>query len=227
MIACCLLPDVDRVFCVAQPEPITFTEFLRSIARLRVHRHRFFLPIPYRLVACAIALAGNAIRQRFGLSRLKSLYALPILESATDLELLGVRCRPISEGMPRSGNGRRRLLLLEARCMLSYLLTPPPTISMCKRYTRAIEQLRNGTLLGLPTFILNWPILLFLLDKNVTPCGWLNEVKWRLNAGLIISEASIEGYYQYLTDGRSHSRLGTLCRLALICTWAGISMLKI
>jgi nucleoside-diphosphate-sugar epimerase len=198
------------VYCLAAPEPVMFAQFLAEVAKSRLRCSRIFVPIP----VIAINALGELLRSKLGLERLRSLFDLPVMDTVADLKQLGLVLRPLCAGMHPSGNNRRRYLLREGLAMLNYVLEVRPGSSVLRRYVRAVENLRSGVALGLPTFFLVHPIFLSLLEQS----SWSDksigaEFLWRLDAATILAEATQIGASRYLGLG---SQQGLLKSLVLI-----------
>ena len=211
-----------RVVCVADPHPITFTRFLSLIASQRLRVRRLFLPVPKWLVRAAALLVGNRIAAKLGLGRLASLFALPAMNTADDLHLLDLQLRPLYSGMRRATVAKncyhRRLLIREAKIFLSYILYRQPGLSLQVRYVRAVETLRDGVALNLPTLIVHIPTALAMLDDRdftASPAG--KEFLWRLNAATLLSEATTFGASRFLGIGEASGivRYGSLIARAV------------
>ncbi len=189
---------------VGAVEPVSFTNFLRTIARERVRRVRVPVPVPVVLVRLAGIILGERLRKKLGLDQLMSLFDLPRMETAHDLQSLGVSLRPLSSGMTRSGNGRRRNLIREGRALLIYVLKLEPTSSLLRRYVRCIEQVRDGQAIHLPEFALRAPLTIALLDDRAAfPTPMKLEFTWRLNAAVVLAEASVQGARRFLGLGET------------------------
>jgi nucleoside-diphosphate-sugar epimerase len=206
------------VYCLAASAPVSFSIFLDTIAKSRLHCWRGFLPVPILVINALAFILGKKIRTRLGLERLQSLFNLPVMETQTDLNQLGLELRPLRSGMHPSGNDRRRSLLREGQAMLSYVLKERPGSAVLRRYIRAIEQLRNGQALDLPKLFLGYPIFLSLLDDS----SWTNKITsseylWRLDAATVLAEATPAGAYRFL--GRRHGVLHSLFSMthAVLC----------
>lgn len=199
------------VYSLAAAECISFSKFLNEIAGARLHRCRIFVPVPVIVIDILAKLMGESLRVRFGLERLRSLFVLPVMETAADLNQLGLVLRPLRSGMHPSGNDRRRYLLREGRALLTYVLKEPPSNAVLRRYLRAIELLRGGKALGLPQLFLAYPISLSLIDDS----AWVNktmtaEFSWRLDTATLLAEATPSGAYRFLGLGREHGLLVSL-----------------
>lgn len=218
------------VLCLASPDPVSFTDFLHVIARSRLRLRRWFFPVPVLVISTAIRLTREPLRTRIGLERLRSLFDLPMMNTAPDLQRLGLQLRPLSSGMHPAGSARRRHLLVEGHALLSYVLRVQPGNAMLGRYVRAIEKLRGGVVLSLPGPFVWWPALLALIDRgNRTETAWDKEFLWRLDAATVLAEASPLGARVFLGMGERYGFMGSLFRIAraiaLEASWRILSAL--
>ncbi len=214
----------SSVLCIGAVEPVSFTDFLRTIAQFRVRRYRLPIPVPVLLIRLASAVLGGRLRARLGLDRLTSLFDLPAMETRRDLLLLGVSLRPLPSGMTRSGDGRRRRLIHEGQALLKYVLKARPAPALVRRYVRGIESLRGGQPLHLPEVVLRLPVTIALLDDSAvleTPGG--AEFTWRLNTAVVLAEASVQGARRFLAIGKTSNWVNDLahmtCAVALELLW--------
>jgi NADH dehydrogenase len=216
-----LLKIVERddipscVLCLGSPEPISFTHFLLAIADIRVRRHRFFIPVPVVVIKLLGGAVGGRLRMRLGLERLKSLFELPVMNTACDLRRLGISLRSLPSGMHRSGDDRRRQLIGEGRALLTYVLKERPGTGLLCRYVRAVENLRGGWPLGLPTWALALPATLALFEDHAF-ASWASnkDFAWRLHAATALAEATTRGACRFLGLARSPSVLVSLLDIA-------------
>ncbi|WNV06071.1 sugar nucleotide-binding protein [Candidatus Methylospira mobilis] len=217
------------VFHLAAPRPVSFSGFLGEIARTRLRCRRWFVPVPVIVVNAFAAIAGESLRSRLGLERLRSLFDLPVMSTAADLELLGLTLRPLRSGMHRSGHDAGRRLLLEGRSLLAYVLAAPSGSVLLRRYVRVINELRDGKALALPDFIVQWPMLLALIDGNDLGTAGANEFRWRLDAATILAEATTQGAQRFLGLGYRHgfllSLLGMVRAVASEISWRILGIL--
>ena len=218
------------VYCLAAPEPVSFSKFLDEIAKSRLRCWRGFVPVPVVVINGLAIILGESLQTRLGLERLRSLFDLPVMETASDLKQLGLTLRPLRSGMHPSGNDRRRCLLQEGWALLTYVLKEPPSSALLRRYVRAIEHLRDDRAIGLPKFFLSYPIYLSLLDKS----EWADktveiEFSWRLDAATVLAEATPSGAYRFLGLGRKHGMLsGLLSMMSAVASevfWRMLSVL--
>lgn len=184
--------------CVAASKGLGFAAFLQAIARGRTGRRPITIPVPTLLVRAMEKLLGPGTSSKLGIDRLRSLFALPRMDTVGDLQRLSLTLRPLSAGMTLSGDGRRELLR-EGRAFLTYVLRMEPLGVLVRRYVRAVETLRMGQALHLPELALRLPALLALLDGagGIDP-AFRSELMWRLNAALMIAEASPQGACRFL-----------------------------
>ncbi len=193
------------VYYLATSVPISFSIFLSEIAKSRLRSRRVFVPVPVVAINFFVALLGATWRARLGLDRLRSLFDLPVMATASDLNQLGLTLRPLPTGLHPSGNDRRRRLLREGQALLIYILKAQPGSAVLRRYVRAIEALRGGREFGLPRIFLSYPILLSLLSKaSWSDAAAGEEFIWRLDAATMLAEASPAGAGRFLGLGRRH-----------------------
>lgn len=186
------------VLCLGSPVPISFTMFLATIAQERLNSRCIFVPVPTAIVLFGVNLLGSSLAARLGLDKLKSLFEVPPMETAGDLDSLGLTLRPIASGIVKSGDSRRRQLAAEGRALLGYILGHRPASAIVRRYVRVIETLRKGQSLGLAAFFLRNPAFLALLDTPASRSTPNHETGWRLCAAMIIAEATAEGAQRFL-----------------------------
>lgn len=215
-----------RVLRLGSPEPVTFTEFLRAIAHVRLRLWRRFVPIPTLVISAATRL----ISKQTNLGRLRSLFDLPIMDTAADLRRLGLQLRPLNSGMHPAGDACRRQLLVEGLALLSYILKAQPGHRVLRRYVRAIEKFRGSKALSLPKLFMQWPILLSIIDGgNRTATVWKEEFVWRLDAATVLAEATPFGARRFIGQGEPHgfarSVFGITCAILAEVGWRILSIL--
>ncbi|TKB26118.1 NAD-dependent epimerase/dehydratase family protein [Desulfopila sp. IMCC35006] len=187
---------------IGATQPVSFTKFLRTISIVRVRGYRPPIPLPIALVRFAGLISGKRLRITLGIDRLSSLSDLPTMQTDHDLQLLGVTLRPLSSGMTRSGNERRRILIREGQALLQYVLKVRPTPALIRRYVRSIELIRDGESLNLPEFLLVAPMAIALLDHTpAQSTSYEEEFTWRLNTAVVLAEASVQGAKRFLGIG--------------------------
>lgn len=192
------------VFNIGAEQPVSFTRFLQGIERYWVRRFRVPAPIPVVLVRLAIRLVGHNLRTKLGLERLNSLFDLKPMETRDDLRRLGLQLRTLENGLYRSGDSRRRDLAIEGHGLLRYVLGAKPSQGLIRKYIRCVELLRDGHPLTLKPYYLRWSALLHLIDAaKVDQSSAMQEFVWRLNAAVVIAEASPLGAQRFLGLGQS------------------------
>lgn len=208
------------VYCLAAPESVSFSTFLGEIAQLRLRCWRGFVPVPVVVINVFTMALSPTLRTRLGLERLRSLFDLPVMSTASDLKQFGLALRPLHSGMHPSGSDRRRCVLLEGRALFTYVLKEPPSSVVLRRYVRVIENLRSGQPLAVPHAIVKYPILISLIDKTV----WADklagtEFAWRLDAVTVLAEATPSGASRFLGLGCKHGVLNSLLSMtnAVMC----------
>lgn len=219
----------SKVFRLGSSEPVTFTQFLETIARCRLRRRRIFFPIPRRFVLFMTYCLGTSLTHRLGFGQLLSLFELPPMETGEDMRLLGLSLRTLADGMARSGYGLRRRQLQEGKAMLWYVLRERPAGSLLRRYFRMLAALEKPSALEMPACMARFPGLIALADEphfRLSKPG--SEFGWRLDAATLIAEASPQGAVRFLGD-RQHTgfiqsviRLGYAVTSELICRLLGL-----
>lgn len=211
------LKDIrSDVYCLASPEPISFTRFLRSIAQNRVRSRKLFIPTPSLLIIFFTKIIGVKLSTKLGLHQLNSLFDLPAMNTASDLDTIGLELRQLSSGMHRSGNDSRRRLIQEGTALLTYLLKEKPNFDIVRRYVRVIEKLREGMSLDLPNWLLKYPTALALLDncKNINS-STAKEFAWRIDAATVIAEACKQGSARFMGTISTTWRLTALFKIVI------------
>lgn len=204
LLSCVKTPGLElSILNIGAATPISFSSFLSAIAHYWVRRNRLQLPIPVFLIRLVISALGSKLSSKFGLERLSSLFDLKPMETAADLNRLGITLRPLPSGMSRSGNNRRRDLAFEGHALLQYVLKAKPDFALVRRYVRCIEQLRGGWGIGVPSLILRNPHLLALFDqRGQSASEGVEEFAWRLSAAMVLAEASTKGATRFLSTGK-------------------------
>jgi NADH dehydrogenase len=219
----CLTRKTATVISLAAPEGISFTAFLHEIARGRTNRFPLFVPVPVLLIRVIAGLVGSKLSSKLGLEQLRSLFALRHMNTIDDLQSLALTLRSLSAGMTRSGYGRRALIR-EGRVLLTYVLRTKPAGALVRRYVRAVETLRANLPLHLPEIFVAAPALLALIDGSTTiDKAFRSEFDWRINAALMIAEASPQGAIRFLDIENT----GSWIRGAVIVGQAGLMELGI
>ena len=196
-------------------DAVSFKIFLALIAKSRLYKQQIFIPCPTVVISCF-----KNIPQ---FQQLKSLFKLQYMNTSDDLTLLNLSLRSLSSGMHKSGNDRRRRLLIEGRVLFQYLLKEKPKATLLRRYVRAIEALREGMPINFPKWAYQFPVLMACLDtsKLHTTAPGL-ELVWRLNAATILAEATPEGARKFMSHrvrSKSYMSILNIAR-ALVCEGA-------
>lgn len=194
-------------------EQISFNVFLMSIARDRLRVFRVFVPVPTLLVRALCIIVGPRIADVTGLSRLNSLFRLKPMESVHDLDRLDLRLRKLSSGMNKSGFASRRYLLEEGAALLTYILKEFPSMSLVRRYAKAVESLKDGRPLYMRRYLKRFPSMIALFDRPIADKGAaqdLKELSYRIDIATLIAEASPQGGKRFLLLGYEYGLLNSL-----------------
>jgi uncharacterized protein YbjT (DUF2867 family) len=196
------------LYCLADPETITFTDFLRGVASARIRRARLFVPFPIWTLITLLAIG-----HRFGLAgdpeRLRSLATLTRMTTKPDIERLGLVIRPLHSGLSRPGECRRRLLS-EADVLLRYVLRRAPPRALLARYVRGVEALHAARPLLVPRWLRTWPGGLVLLD--IPALARASGLGPRLDLATRLAESTplTAGRFLSLSGGRFGAASGLL-----------------
>lgn len=201
----------SSILCIGSPIPVSFTVFLQTIAKVRLKKFRLSIPFPAQFFSFIDKISGQRLHGRLKLERLKSLFDLPTMQTNQDLQLLGIALRSLPSGMTRSGNDQRRNLIREGNILLQYVLKAKPTQTLVRRYVRCIEQMRGGHSLPIPSFLFLAPVTIALLDHTPSqPTRLEQEFIWRLNAAVVLAEATVQGARRFLGIGENTSFTSSL-----------------
>lgn len=186
------------IYSIGHSEPQTFTAFISALAKYRLRLRRVMVPVP----SFCVSLLARISSSKSVWNQLNSLLSLKAMNTTDSLKELELDLRSLESGMQSSGRGRRALLL-EALTLYRYVLDAKPRKSSLRIYVRAIEDLRNGKVQGLPSASILFPSMLGLLDKsNLGNRRWNKELDWRIDTATALAEATPLGARQFLGLGR-------------------------
>lgn len=222
------------VYCLASPEAVSFTYFLVAIGRYWIRRYNLFIPVPtlfLRWMMQCLAVLGGKKSTKLDINRFDSLLNLPLMNTSSDLDLIDLKLRTLKSGLHRSGSDRRRRLIQEGMSLLCYLLKEKPCRTLVCRYVRMVEKIRSGTPLVLSWWLMRFPILLgWLDDRAFTMSEKGKEFAWRLEAAMLLAEASTQGAVRFLGIHQSTQRIKALIYMVLAvgseCLWRVARMLR-
>jgi len=207
------------ILSVAEEIPTAFTSFLKAVVRYRVRKPRLFVPIPVVTIRAVKKLFPIASPFAKSLTQLISLFELPTMDTAHDLETLGLHLRSMSIGMKRGKTGVRRQRLEEGRCLLYYVLRAAPSGSLLRRYTRAMEQVNAEVTLDIPTIFRVFPKALVLLEKRpFTPGARKSALAFHLYAAVTLAEATPQGVRLFRCNGPTIAFFDILRAVTMECT---------
>ncbi|MDC1227853.1 sugar nucleotide-binding protein [Oceanospirillaceae bacterium] len=204
----------SSVLCLASPIPIKFSKFMLAIAKVRVRRCRLLVPVPVLFIHLIGSMIGKQWGSLLGIAQLKSLFYLPLVNTNSDLKQLNLNLRPLLSGLHPSGNDRRRRLISEGSALLCYVLKVRPDSDLLRRYVRAVEKLRGGSPLVLPSWVAKWPITVGLFDsQSLILTARKKEFFWRLNTATALAEATPVGAHRFLGLGPNRGHIISLTYL--------------
>jgi nucleoside-diphosphate-sugar epimerase len=220
--------DSARIFSLGSDAPISFTYFLQSISLIRNRRLGVLIPMPVWAIRLVLMVLGTRLATMMGLNKLRSLIDLPLMNTGEDLHSLGLQLRSFESGLTKSGNYRRRALIIEANTLLSYVLKAPPPQSLLRLYVTAVELLRNTRPLGLPATVTRWPVLVALFDTaNMKSRSKNEEFSWRIRAAVRIAETSSLHSARFILSAKPvgiwRGLLQILLALFIDCWWRAAS----
>lgn len=129
---------------LAGPEPVSFAEFLRTLAQEAFASSLSVVPVPLWL-ALRAAAAGKLlpIGPHVDEERILGLAGTLPLDCSRQLETLGLAIEPLAHGLRRDRIGRRALLQ-EAYVLSRYILRKRPRGALLRRYARAARARVGG-----------------------------------------------------------------------------------
>ena len=199
--------EPGRIWKVAGPA-VSFGEFLAALARFRLRAWRPRVPVPVALVRGLLIAAGRVLGPQFSVSRFDSLLRLPALRAEADLQALGVRLRPLADGLARNGRPERRLLL-EGRNLLRAFLGREPDSFATRRYAQAIRARADGRSLSWPAALAERPTWVAAMDtlafRQAATTGGL---AWRYNIAIRIAETRTVCTQAFMHTARNAGWLG-------------------
>lgn len=205
-----------EVLSLGSISPLSFGKFLRYIANYKLHQPRLSIPIPVALFSLASAILGKKKTADLGLDRLFSLLKLQPMSTEESLRRVGLTLRPLAYGMHRSGNGRRRCLILEGKTLLTYVLKATPEHGLLKRYLQAVEMLGDGHAVLNSQILSIFPSAVTLVDnQSFLRHGFGKELSWRLQIATNLAEASPQGANAFLGLQNSGGFFRTFISLGL------------
>jgi nucleoside-diphosphate-sugar epimerase len=189
-----------RTYLLGQPSGLSFTEYLRSTARLQLGRWRPSLPVPNLFVTAALPLLKVLpLAGGIDVASLKSLMSAKQMDTAADLDALSVKLRPLRQGLRPSGRLELRELITEGWVLMSYLLGRPPHKNLVKRYAISIRKRMNHEPLNIRMLLVAYPKLLRLCEgRSVLSVRRDAALELRLDIATRIIESSVIGAKLFL-----------------------------
>lgn len=176
----------------AAGQPVTFTDFLRTVARERHRRRPFFLAVPITAFAMGARAVETVWRRPLGSERLLSLARNTRMEPAAGTD----RLRRLDEGLARSPKPPRHKRIAEGAMLMRYLLKAQPRLALLRRYAREAEARDWAAILPPHSFA---KFAIMGADRGAASDPALRE---RLLLALRICEASPQGYQRMLAPAQ-------------------------
>jgi len=211
-----------RVYAVADPVAVPFSEFLRRIAQARYAQRPIRVPIPAAAVTAVVAVL-NACGVSWNAGRqLRSLLELRPMDSGADMGALGIVPHQLEVG----ATGRtRRMLVREGRIVLRYLLGRDPGRAAVARYVRAVETPDTRPLVW-PAPVSRMPCLLAFYDQPGARARAYNDaLARRIEIALLLAEGSPPNADRFLLARSRGARAKQIA--GLIVLLAGDSFARI
>ena len=177
--------QVPQLFWIGPREALTFTDYLRRLARERLGRRVVLLPVPVAPVLAVLRLAQLVpFSPKLPEERIRGLAALSPMDPKLHLDVEGLR----GVGEVLADEGRRRRLIAEGRTLCTYVLGRRTAESTVRRYVRAVLAESDPRPLALPGVVWVWPRLMRLFE----PPGGNGRLERRFEIATRIVEMTIE-----------------------------------
>ena len=195
---------LSGVIGLAGAEPVAFGTVLKTLAVGTDGRSPWIVPIPLRLALLGCA-AVNAVPfgPRVDRERVLGLAGTRPMSTQADLDRLGLRVLPVSQGL-LGEPATRRALLAEGRILTRYVLRTRPDGELVRRYVRALTRAGTVPPLALPRSVRSVPGLL----RFIEPLNADAPLARRLALAARIAEASPAGETALSRHGRARRLAG-------------------
>lgn len=204
------------MYCVAPPDDLSFTEYLKLTARLQLGLWRPAVSVPRALVMATLPVVIPILRLlplNVDPTSIKSLLSSRHMDTAADLDVLSVEIRPFRDGLRPANNAIVREVIMEGWALMSYLMGRAPPANLVKRYVLAIRQQPRRQPLRLRMLLVYCPRLIRLSEgKNLLSTWRDDDLERRLDIATRILESSVVGAGMFLQT-RPVSRSGALLRM--------------
>lgn len=215
--------DVPRRLCIGAPRPIPFKTFLAGLARAKSGRQPLLVPVPQTLARLAAVAAGWLPGLAGRRDNILGLYALRPMDSAADLQNLGLVLAPFDQALEQETARLARpadpgdALDREGRTLMRYLLGRRADDGLARRYAAALRALGQADSLALPAAAHRRPWQLRLHE----PPGAAGALEFRLHVATSLAEASPQGAQRFLPTA-PRGRLRGFAALGLLVAVEGL-----
>lgn len=186
-------PTTSRIYCLADPEPVPFSCFIRSIAMCRFGHAPMLVPVPIAPILAILRL-GRMLGVGSGLlQRLQSLAELPRLDSAADMDDLVGLFKRFPNGVT-DARARKRALIREGHTILRYALGKAPQASLLRDYARAVLSLDRAEPLCMSSLARMVPQSLIVFDQPGARdrAGPADPLSQRIDLAVLLGESSTQ-----------------------------------
>ena len=205
-------PNLGRRIYGLAGEALPFQAFLRELAQGCLGRRLKIVHVPAAPVLWLIDRINSLGIVRVDRERVLGLVGLRTMETQSSLEEIGLRLRPLGDGLAAESDPRRALLV-EGRALLRYVGGCGPNSFALRTYVRGVERQQRTQALKLPIWAAIHPALLALcepLRKQGLPAE-------RLYLATLVADALGDrsaAVYPYVGDGLARAA-GSLVLVAL------------
>lgn len=196
-----------KVYVLAAPEPISFADYLRTLARVLHQRSLLVVPIPatVALLLCDLSRLVPFL-PKVNRERILGLKGMRFVPSGELLAEIGLTVHDMAPTLYHEAPVRQRALIGEGAALLRYVLGARPPGRLLKQYVRAIEAAGEDEALALPPGARRWPWLL----RAAEPLRGALALQRRLAVATRLAETSAAGTDRFFAYGGT--RLGRLSR---------------
>jgi nucleoside-diphosphate-sugar epimerase len=186
-----------KLFYLGEEHPVSFTLFMKFLAKAYINKKIVFIPIP----TLPALWVSNLLRYTWPkASQIASLLTLPSMNTSESLHEINFKIRPAVSVQDLTYCSWRELLQ-ESFIIYSYILSQRPCLFSLRSYVRLIKNNRGGVSLKLPHFFSYLPSLVCAYDQSSSTNSWVKELNWRVNSASLLIEASTQGAVKLLKIG--------------------------
>jgi nucleoside-diphosphate-sugar epimerase len=203
------------VISIAEPTQVPFHRFLAAIAEYRIDRVVCPVPLPLIILLPCLDLLHWFLGTKIDPGQLRSLIALPPLDTQSDLDKLKIRPVEIETGLCRSGKDTRQKLI-EARTILGYILGTHASFGALRRYVRAMETVNDTRPLRFNRCLRAVPSLLIFFDQPVIRKAAGGAAFFRrVELATAIAEATPQHFATFVAESKGFTALSRVALLGV------------